>query len=152
MVPVPANGSRTSEICLPERVLTDLDQEKQDAILAHELAHHESNDPAWHLLNELTATLLFFQPLNRKACRELREQAELRCDRRAVALTGRPVALARCLTEIASWTLPQAPVPIAAALSPDGSSLSRRVSRLLSKTGGPDRGSTKWAALWTSAS
>ncbi len=141
-----AKGGLRREICLPERVLTDLNQEKQEAILAHELAHHESNDPVWHLLNELTAALLFFQPLNRKACRELREQAELRCDRRAVALTGRPVALARCLTEVASWTLPQVARPMA-ALTPDGSSLSRRVSQLLAGTGAANRGSARWAVV-----
>lgn len=146
-----ARGWLRPEICLPERVLTDMDPDKQDAILAHELAHLEHHDPLWLLLTETIARLLFLQPLNRRAARELYEQTELRCDDRAAAITGHPVALARCLTEVAGWNVPANRVPTAAILSTGGSSLSRRVGHLLKRTESAAPRAPWWGLVVSSA-
>lgn len=146
-----ARGWLRPEICLPERVLTDMDSDKQDAILAHELAHLEHHDPLWLLLTETIARLLFLQPLNRRAARELYEQTELRCDDRAAAITGHPVALARCLTEVAGWNVPANRVPTAAILSTRGSSLSRRVGHLLQRTESAAPRAPWWGLVVSSA-
>jgi hypothetical protein len=111
--------------------LTELDDETQEVILAHELAHIERRDPLWQLVHQFVAAVLFFQPLNRIACREIREQAELSCDRRAADLTGRPVVLARVLTEIATWFQPYSLQAVPGVVSGACGNLSRRVSRLL---------------------
>lgn len=130
-LPVPiAWGLARPEVSLPARVLRDLSPYHQESILAHELAHVLRRDPAWLAAARLLEAVLFFQPLNRLARRRLQEIAEVRCDDRAVELTGRPLELARCLTEVATWRLAglvALPVPSMAS----GSSLGRRVRRLV---------------------
>jgi hypothetical protein len=103
-VPV-ALGLRAAEVCVPPRVFFQLDDEQQDALLAHELAHLVRRDPVWLPLTQLVAGVFFFQPLNWLARRRLRELSELLCDEWAVARTGRPLSLAACLAEVASWSL-----------------------------------------------
>ena len=130
-VPVPiAWGVARPEVSLPERVVRDLSPYHQESILAHELAHLLRRDPAWLAVARACEALLFFQPMNRVARARLQRLSEYRCDDRAVELTGRPVELARCLTEVASWRLAAAaalPVPTMEA----GPGLGDRVLRLL---------------------
>jgi Zn-dependent protease with chaperone function len=102
-VPV-ALGAREAEVCVPPRALFQLDDEQQDALLAHELAHLARRDPLWLPLTSLVVSVLFFQPLNWLAHRRLRELSELLCDEWAVAHTGRPLSLAGCLAEVAGWS------------------------------------------------
>jgi BlaR1 peptidase M56 len=103
-VPV-ALGLRASEVCVPPRALFQLDDEQQDALLAHELAHLARRDPVWLPLTQVLAAVFFFQPLNWLARRRLRELSELLSDEWAVARTGRPLSLAGCLAEVAGWSL-----------------------------------------------
>ncbi len=49
---------------------------------------------------------LFFQPLNRLARARLCDSAEFLCDEWAVQHTQSPLALARCLSVVASWWSP----------------------------------------------
>ena len=108
-LPVPiAWGVARREVSLPEEVVEDLSPYHQESILAHEISHLRRHDPAWLALSRGLETALFFQPLNRVARHRLQEIAEYRCDDAAVALTGRPVELARCLTEVATWRLSSA--------------------------------------------
>jgi hypothetical protein len=103
-VPV-ALGLWAAEVCVPPRALFQLDDEQQDALLAHELAHLARRDTVWLPLTQLLVDLLFFQPLNWLARRRLRELSELLCDEWAIARTGRPLSLAGCLAEVAGWSL-----------------------------------------------
>jgi hypothetical protein len=103
-VPV-ALGLRAAEVCVPPRALFQLDDEQQDALLAHELAHLARRDPIWLPLTQVLAAVFFFQPLNWLARRRLRELSELLSDEWAVARTGRPLSLAGCLAEVAGWSL-----------------------------------------------
>ncbi len=130
-LPVPfAHGWLRREICLPQRLVDDLSIDEQEAVLAHEMAHHERRDPLWQAMARWTAALLFFQPLNRRACRELAQRAELSCDGRAAEITGHPMALASSLTTIARWSL-GSPLPVGTALAdPPKADLRSRVHRL----------------------
>ena len=120
-----------SEICIPERVLTDLAPEQQENVLAHELAHVVRFDPAWRWICAVMESVFFFQPLNRVARRSLEESSEFLCDDWAVRRTGQNLTLAKCLVEVAGWVRPgSAPIP-AAAMADNGSPLVRRVERLL---------------------
>jgi hypothetical protein len=136
-LPVPiAWGLARPEVSLPARVLRDLSPYHQESILAHELAHVLRRDPAWLAAARTIEAALFFQPLNRLARRRLQELAEYRCDDRAVELTGRPLELARCLTEVATWRLAGlAALPVPSMAS--GSSLGRRVRRLVRQVDRP---------------
>jgi beta-lactamase regulating signal transducer with metallopeptidase domain len=136
-VPVAFRSGRRAEIALPPRALFGLTGEQQEGLLAHELAHLERRDPEWLLGGRLLASVLFFQPLNWLALTRLRELSELLADEWAVARTGRPLSLARCLTEVAGWSIGPVralPVPGMAGGAPQ---LAQRVRRLLeeSRTG-----------------
>jgi beta-lactamase regulating signal transducer with metallopeptidase domain len=128
-----ATGVLRPEIVLPARVHS-LDAEHQRPILAHELAHVVRRDPAWRLVSLLIERVLFFQPLNRVASDRMAACAELASDDWAARHTDEPLALARCLTEVASWLLPATGgSPRGALVSPMAASsqLRDRVLRLL---------------------
>jgi bla regulator protein blaR1 len=131
-LPVPvALGVLRPEIAVPPRVLSHLSAGEQESLLAHELAHLVRRDPAWLVAGQLLASLLFFQPLNWVARRRLREISELLCDEWAVGRTGEPLSLARCLAEVAQWSLEPVrllPVP---GMADRPSNLGRRIHRLL---------------------
>lgn len=121
-----------SEICLPPRFVSDLDEEEQRAALAHEIAHIRRRDPLWQFGTGILSAALFFQPLNVIARRRLREAAEHLCDDWAVRQTGAPMALGRCLTAVASW-VPAEPLPHlegTLAMAEGGSPLLHRIRRL----------------------
>ncbi len=137
-VPV-ALGVLRPEICVPPRALSHLEPEQQEGMLAHELAHLVRRDPFWLAFTRLLNGVLFFQPLNRVAARRLRELSEQLCDAWAVERTGRPLSLARCLAEVAGWSvtpLRQLPVP---SMADRPSSLARRIRHLLDDARSPER-------------
>jgi len=137
-VPVPvALGLGRPEICVPPRALSHLEPEQQEGMLAHELAHLVRRDPFWLAFGRLVAGALFFQPLNWVACRRLRELSERLCDEWAVERTGRPLSLARCLAEVAGWSVrPALPVP---SMADRPSSLAQRIRHLLDDSRSPER-------------
>jgi beta-lactamase regulating signal transducer with metallopeptidase domain len=118
------------EICLPERFSSDLKRDEQEAALAHEFAHLVRRDPLWQLIAGITEAVFFFQPLHKVARRHMRESAEHLADDWAVRMTGTPLGLARCLTEVSSW-IGTARIPKRTlAMAEGGSSLLDRVERL----------------------
>jgi hypothetical protein len=145
-VPV-AHGIHRLEVCLPERVCRELSTEQQETILAHESAHLLRRDPAWLMLYRIVEALLFAQPLNRVARRRLQEIAEFRCDDWAVERTGRPITLAKCLTEVAGWRVSAATLRVAPTMAGGRSRLSHRVKRLMARDyPRPEHRSPKWLA------
>jgi beta-lactamase regulating signal transducer with metallopeptidase domain len=137
-VPV-ALGVLRPEICVPPRALSHLEPEQQEGMLAHEMAHLVRRDPFWLAFSRLLSGVLFFQPLNRVAGRRLRELSERLCDEWAVERTGRPLSLARCLAEVAGWSVGafrDLPVP---SMADRPSSLAGRIRHLLDDARSPER-------------
>lgn len=129
------------EICLPEAVVTDLGQEQQRGVLAHELAHIVRRDPLWLGVAQVMERLFFLQPLNWLARRELQVIAEYVCDDWAAHHVGTGLPLARCLLTVAEWIAgASGPLP-EPAMAARGSHLMRRVERLVQANGArADRG------------
>jgi hypothetical protein len=126
-----------SEICLPERVVTEFTPEQQEVLLAHELAHVIRRDSWWLVTSCFVCAVFFFQPLHRLARRQIREIAEYLCDDWAVEQTGRRLDLARCLAEVAT-TLRTSPQPVlASGMAHQGSPFLRRIDRLLQEPATP---------------
>ena len=123
-----------AEICVPEVALTDLDEDQQRGLLAHELAHLARRDPLWLDVASLLERVFFFQPLNRVARRALQQNAEYICDDWAATHTGSGEPLARCLARVAEW-IEASPlgVPVA-GMAEQRSLLVTRISRLLEDT------------------
>ena len=119
------------EICVPDTALTELDLEQQRSMLAHELAHLARRDPMWMGLASFVERILWIQPLNRVARRQIARSAEFLCDDWAVRRTGSGIALARCLAQVAEW-IQASPlgVPVA-GMAEERSLLVSRVARLL---------------------
>jgi bla regulator protein blaR1 len=92
-------------IVIPERAVHALSREELRALLAHELAHLIRGDSIWLGVSRAICSCLAFQPLNHLARREWQRAAEFLCDKWAVDRTGTPLALARCLAEVAGWRL-----------------------------------------------
>ena len=120
-----------AEICVPETALTDLDLEQQRSMLAHELAHLARRDPLWLAFASVVERVLWIQPLNRVARRQIATSAEYLCDEWAVGRTGSGVALARCIAQVAEW-VQASPlgVPVA-GMAEERSLLVSRVEKLL---------------------
>ncbi len=120
------------EICLPAAVLTELDDAQQRSVLAHELAHLQRKDPLWLLLGTTLEQLLFFQPLNHLARRNMQEVAEYLCDDWAAVRNGSGLPIARGLASVARWLegAPEREVPLA-GMAERPSLLVARVQRLL---------------------
>ena len=121
-----------AEICVPESALTELDLEQQRSMLAHELAHLARRDPLWLAFASVVEGVLWVQPLNRVARRQIATAAEYLCDEWAVRRTGSGVALARCIAQVAEW-IQASPlgVPVA-GMAEERSLLVSRVEKLLS--------------------
>jgi HEAT repeat protein len=117
-------------IVVPERLL-QLDLDQQRAALAHEMAHVLRRDPEWRIAIELLERVLFFQPLNRIARARLCDSAEFLCDRWAVRHTQSPLALARCLSEVASWSEADRMIAGVSAMAHSDSAMVKRVTRIL---------------------
>lgn len=124
-----AVGVLRPEIVVPLKAAQGLPPAHQESLLAHELAHVLRHDPAWRLAALLVERVFFFQPLNRLASRRVAQSAEYLCDDWAARHTRQPLALATCLTEIATWVARTGPVP--ATMAGPRSILGRRVQRLL---------------------
>jgi len=125
-----AFGVRRWTILLPARAVHALAPEDLRSLLAHELAHLVRGDSLWLWLSRLICCSCAFQPLNHLARREWQRAAELLCDAWAVARTGRPLALARCLTEVAGWRLSRRACPASLAVL-GRTRLSERIERLI---------------------
>ncbi len=119
------------QICVPERAVSQLSADQQEAMLGHELGHVVRRDPQWFFLYRLIERVFFFQPLNRIARREIQELAEYQCDDWAVKHTENGLGLARCLTEVASWMVAERPTVALLPMAGRGSQLGHRVRRLL---------------------
>src|SRR4029078_8915196 len=89
----------------------------------------------------LVERILWIQPLNRVARRQIATSGEYLCDEWPVRRTGSGVALARCLAQVAEW-IQASPlgVPVA-GMAEERSLLVSRVSRLVEnyKTGTKSR-------------
>jgi hypothetical protein len=134
-------GIRRHDVCVPPRALTDLDDEKRAALFGHEVAHARRRDPAWLTLHRAIEVLFCLQPLNRVVTRRLEDDAELLCDDRAVVWTEGRLALASCLTEVASWLVAARGTPrLAAPMAAQGVRLTRRVERIVDDAHAPDAG------------
>jgi HEAT repeat protein/beta-lactamase regulating signal transducer with metallopeptidase domain len=134
-------------IVLPERFLEQVAADEQRAALAHEMAHVIRRDPAWRIVAAAVEHTFFFQPLNRLARIRMTESAEFICDQWAVQHTGAPLALARSLSQVASWASPSNDTWAVgvSAMARSDSAMVRRVTQILNE---PVQLARRPRALW----
>ncbi|MFI4850162.1 MAG: M56 family metallopeptidase [Gimesia chilikensis] len=69
-----------AQIILPERLLAELDEEEQDTLLLHELAHYRRGDHWVRLIELVTTALYWWYPVVWWVRREIRLTEEACCD------------------------------------------------------------------------
>jgi len=107
-----------------------------ESILAHELAHVAHRDAWWNLVLQFICRMHFFQPLNRLAADEIRQQMDFVADASAAFVLGERTSLARCLFRYAERLSDATLRRSAGGLLASGmaifeSALGRRIERLL---------------------
>lgn len=140
-----ACGVRRWTVVLPAGIEETLRRDELAGLLAHELAHLVRGDLAWLWVGRILTACLAFQPLNRLACRRWQRAAEYLCDDWAAERLADPLALARCLTQIAGWRRSRLRAPAAGAASGDANMLVDRVERLIAGLHRRDRWSTAFS-------
>lgn len=121
-------------VWLPVSMLTRLDPDQIEALIAHELAHVRRLDWIWNGLQCAVEALLFYHPGVWWLSRRIRREREDACDDLAVAVCGDAIVLAEALATLERH---RAPAHVL-ALSATGGALMHRVTRLLS-SGRPAR-------------
>lgn len=113
----------------------------QKAILAHEFAHILHRDPLWNFISLLTLKVFWFQPLNRYAFTQIKQDVELCADREATAWLDNPADLAWSLVDTAERlvkTQPaQASQTLFASMSPLDTTLEQRIAAILTPSNIP---------------
>jgi Zn-dependent protease with chaperone function len=137
-----ACGARRWTIILPAGAEESLQRDELAGLLAHELAHLVRGDLVWLWMGRILTACLAFQPLNRLAYRRWQRAAEYLCDDWAAERLTDPLALARCLTQIAGWRRNRLLAAAAVAASGDANMLVSRVERLIGGLQTGDRWST----------
>jgi type II secretory pathway component GspD/PulD (secretin) len=117
-------------IGLPADFWTANSRAEQDAMLAHELAHHAARDPLWLALADLLLAALWWHPLVWWARRQFRAASEAAADEASLVVENGPVVLAGSLVALAS-RLQRRGLLSLLGMAGFRSGLGRRVERLL---------------------
>lgn len=124
-------GVRRPLLLLDARLLAELDAEELEGVLAHELAHVARRDNVLAWAAAIVRDVAFFVPGATWAVRALHREREAAADHDAVALTGRPAALASGLLHSVELARDARPVPHGCAALVPRSSVVDRVQLLL---------------------
>ncbi len=126
-------------ILLPASVLTGLNSEQLEAILAHELAHIRRCDYLVNILQTVVEILGFYHPAVWWVSHRIRDERENCCDDLAVRVCGDSVRYARALTHLEEMRHRGVELAVAAT----GGSLVGRIGRLIGRPA-PTRNRFTW--------
>lgn len=127
---VPATyGWRRPVIVLPASSI-EWSDDRLRAVLSHELAHVSRRDAFWQVASVITCAMYWFHPVIWWAARLQRHNAELQCDREALARGTPRVSYARLLVEMTQSGALR-PAPLGALPFIGRSDLESRVRQLL---------------------
>jgi beta-lactamase regulating signal transducer with metallopeptidase domain/tetratricopeptide (TPR) repeat protein len=134
-----AYGLMRLTVGLPEDFESENSVERQEALLAHELAHLRAGDPWWHLGADLLTAALWWQPLVWWIAGSMKSASESAADEASLCVENGPEALAECLVEFGKRLTPRsAASAIGMAGSGYTSRLGQRVEALLDMAGGAE--------------
>lgn len=93
-------AGRSTRLLLSQDLLDSLSQDELEGVIAHELAHVESRDVWVVLIGGLLRDIVAWNPIGYLAFRRLTIEREFEADRRAAALTRKPLAVASGLLKV----------------------------------------------------
>lgn len=130
-----AMAGKGGRILLSPELLSELDPQELEGILAHEIAHLEARDVQVTFTAGFLRDLVAWNPIAHMAYRHLLADREVEADRRAVSLTGDPLAVASGLVRLCELRKGRkGRVDLAVAFS--GGRVPARVSNLLALADG----------------
>jgi N-acetylmuramoyl-L-alanine amidase len=91
-------------IFIPEKLWLHSSHKQMQAIIAHEAAHLQRNDPWWNAALSFLSSVCFFQPLNFLILRAWQQSAEELCDAKAARTTNDPLTLAQSILDLSRQT------------------------------------------------
>jgi hypothetical protein len=126
-------GARRRWILLSRDLIDELDGEELEGIIAHEIAHLEARDVHVVFGAGLLRDMVAWNPIGHVAFRRLVADRELEADRRAAAMTGRPLAVASGLLKVCELMSSKHGLEARAtvAMARPGGRVARRVARLI---------------------
>lgn len=114
-------------VLVPVGALAGFPPEQIEALLLHELAHIRRHDYLINILQSIVEAVLFYHPAVWWISGHIRAERELCCDEEAVSVSGDAINYARALAELESAR----PAHLKTVMAATGSSLKRRIARLL---------------------
>ena len=124
-------GFWSPRLLLPERLAGSLTDEEIRQIALHECEHLRRGDDWMNLLQKIGLMLFPLNPALMWMDRRLGLERELACDARVVALTGKPIAYAKCLARLAEHRRQCRHVALSLAAWSRRTELGQRVESLL---------------------
>jgi Zn-dependent protease with chaperone function len=133
-----AVGSRKTRILISADLIDHFDEHELEAILAHEIAHLEARDVPIIFTAGVLRDAVGWNPIAHLAFRWLITDRELEADRRAAALTGRPLAVASGLLKMCDLIgrRPRFRERATVGFLRPGGGIARRVSQLIALADG----------------
>jgi Zn-dependent protease with chaperone function len=133
-----AVGGRRSRILISEDLVDHFDDHELEGILAHEVAHLEAHDVPIVFTAGMLRDAVAWNPIAHLAFRQVVMDRELEADRRAAALTGRPLAVASGLLKMCDLMRrrPRLRHRLAMGFLSPGGRISHRVSSLIALADG----------------
>jgi Zn-dependent protease with chaperone function len=128
-----AVGGRRGRILVSPDLIVELDPDELEGILAHEVAHLQARDVHVVFTAGLLRDMVAWNPFAHLAYRRLLTDRELEADRRAAAITGRPLAVASGLLKVCeiSRHRPRLKQRMALGFLRPGGRVARRVTNLI---------------------
>ncbi len=126
-----AYGIARPTLLLSTWLVTHLDRQELEAVLAHELAHLARRDPFITWLATVLRDAFCYLPTSWLAYRQLQRERELACDDLAVGVTRRPLALASALAKVWQRAAAGPVLTAAASLAATSAAIEARIQRLL---------------------
>jgi hypothetical protein len=130
-----AMAGKGGRILLAPELLSELDDQELEGILAHEIAHLEAKDVQVAFSAGFLRDLVAWNPVAHMAYRRLLADREVEADRRAVVLTGDPLSVASGLVRLCELRKGRRQ-RVKVALAFNGGRVSNRVSNLLALADG----------------
>jgi Zn-dependent protease with chaperone function len=128
-----AVGGRRGRILISPNLIEGLDPDELEGILAHEIAHLQARDVHVVFTAGLLRDMVAWNPFAHIAYRKLLTDRELEADRRAAAITERPLAVASGLLKVCeiSRRSPRFKQRMALGFLKPGGRVARRVTNLI---------------------
>lgn len=128
-----AVGGRRGRILISRELIDELEPDELEGILAHEIAHLQARDVHVVFTAGLLRDMVAWNPIAHLAYRRLLTDRELEADRRAAAITGRPLSVASGLLKVCEMTrsAPRLKQRMALGFLKPGGRVARRVTSLI---------------------